>query len=214
MKNIFANREEAAKVLATKLLQYQNCNGLILAIPRGGVVIGYHLAKELNLPLDILCVKKIGAPGNPEYAIGAVFQDGTTIINPGASRHKLPENYFEEEKQKQLDKIKEVRKLYGVAGKKIDINNKIIFLVDDGVATGSTILVAAQALQQKNPEKIIIAVPVVPLDTLYNLQKKVDEVVCVLTPESFFAVGQFYEDFNQVTDEEVEKYLTEITNDE
>lgn len=208
IKNIFANREEAGNLLAAKLQQYKNCQGTILAIPRGGVVIGYYLAKELNLPLDVLCVKKIGAPNNPEYAIGAVFQDGTTIINPGAARHSLPENYFEEEKQKQLEKIKEIRKLYGVADKKITLDNKISFLVDDGIATGSTILVAAQALRQKNPKKIIIAVPVAPFDALERLQRKVDEVVCISTPESFFAVGQFYDDFSQVTDEEVKKYLS------
>lgn len=201
---MFKDRHEAAMLLAKKLEKYKNKNGIVLAVPRGGVPIGYYIAKELDLPLEIILSKKIGHPQNPEYAIGSVSLQGT-IINDNIMG--VSKEYLEKEGERILKGLKEKFKLFMGHRKPIDLKDKIVIVVDDGIATGNTILATLEMLKKSDPKQIIIAVPVSPPDTARKLSKLVDEFICLLTPEDFMAIGQFYRNFSQVSDEEVIKFL-------
>ena len=204
----FKNRGEAAKKLAGELLEYRWKNPVILAIPRGGVVIAYEIAKALNAPLDLIIPRKIGAPGNPELAIGAVTEDGTTILNQRLIDDlRIPKDFIELEKADQIQEIRRRTKVYRGDLPPLDLKNKTVILVDDGIATGATMKAAIQSVRRQKPSSIIVAVPVAPPDTVNELKKEVDKLVCPIVFEPFFAIGQFYEDFNQVSDEEVIKLL-------
>ena len=197
---MFRNRIDAATQLAAKLIRYKNTDGIVLAIPRGGVTIGKEIAKELNFPLEIILSKKIGHPRNPEYAIGSVSELGM-IVNENIT--DVPMDYLEEEAARIQIQLKEKYKLFMGANKPTDLKNKIVILVDDGIATGNTILATISMIKKKFPKKLIVAVPVAPPDTARRVSKEADEFICLLTPPDFYAVGQFYEDFLQVSDEEV-----------
>jgi putative phosphoribosyl transferase len=201
---MFKDRYEAAMLLAKRLEKYKNKNGVVLAVPRGGVPIGYQIAKELNLPMDIILSKKIGHPQNPEFAIGSVSLHGT-IINDNVSN--VSDEYINKEAHKILMGLKEKSKLYMGDRTQTDLKNKIVIIVDDGIATGNTVLSILEMLKKSNPEEIIIAIPVAPPDTANKLAKLVDEFICLDTPEDFMGVGQFYRNFSQVSDEEVIKLL-------
>jgi putative phosphoribosyl transferase len=200
---LFANRTDAGKRLVTSL-QNISKNALVLAVPRGGVVVGFEIAHSLNLPLDIIITKKIGAPENPELAIGAVAEDGTLLLDEKlVEMLSVPQSYFNEEVERQKAEIKRRLKRYRGDLPSPEIVGREVILVDDGVATGSTLKAALRSLKNRGAKPIVIAVPVGPLETVSELKKEADRVVCLLTPEPFYAIGEFYEDFEQTTDMEV-----------
>lgn len=206
----FQNRMEAGKKLAQKLISYKNFpNGIIIALPRGGVPVAYQVAEALNLPLDIISPRKIGAPFNPEYAIGAITETGEGIFNEAAiTRLNISENYLSNEIKKEQTKAQERLSRYRVGMPPRQLEGKTIFLIDDGLATGLTMKAAIQSLQETGVDKIIVAVPVAPPDTIQEISSKVDALFCLETPPYFEAVGQFYYDFSQTTDEEVIELLS------
>ena len=206
----FANRDEAAHLLAEKLSAYKGRNALILAIPRGAVPMGKILANQLSGELDVILVRKLGAPGNPEYAIGSVDESGHVTLNPEAEGI-VDDSYLEEEIQRQMDTMRKRRALYTPVRPPIDPKDRIVIIVDDGIATGSTMLAALHAIRQKNPRKLIAAIGVAPQESVERLAGVADEVVCLQTPAFFAAVGQFFEEFPQVDDAEVVKTLTTKT---
>jgi putative phosphoribosyl transferase len=206
---MFKSREEAGRQLATKLQSYKATeNLLVLAIPRGGVVIGKELARALNCPLDVMITKKIGAPGNPELAIGAVGPGGEEVIDEQlAARTGADEEYLKNQKIKVKDEIERREKELRGDKPQLDFKNKMIILTDDGVATGATMLAAIEVLRQHQPKRIIVAVPVIARDTVSKIEAQADAVVYLEVPLMFFAVGQFYQDFPQITDGEVKELL-------
>lgn len=204
MYNKFKNRRDAAMQLVEKLEQYKGSNGIVLAIPRGGVPIGYIISKELELPLEITLSKKIGHPSNPEFAVGSVSLQGVVIDEHVTGVSK---KYIDEESKKLLQNLQDKFKLFMGNNKPSDLKNKIVIIVDDGIATGNTIKASVLAIRKSNPKKIVIAVPVSPKETAMKLGDLVDELICIQTPSEFYGVGQFYDDFSQVDDEEVIKLL-------
>ena len=200
---ILKDRKEAGLLLSEKLEKYQDSDTLILAVPRGGVPIGYEIAKNLNLPLDIILSKKIGHPLNKEFAIGAVSLD-STIIDPYPD---ISNAYIDAEIKHIRELLQEKYALYMGNRKPIDIKGKNVIIVDDGIATGNTLLASINMLRKNNPKKIIVAVPVVPADVVATFQQKADEFVFLIAPMDFGGVGRFYQDFDQVNDEEVIRML-------
>jgi putative phosphoribosyl transferase len=200
----FQNRKEAGKLLAERLVTYQNEKPLILAIPRGGVPVAKEVADNLKADLDILVVKKIGAPGNPEVAIGAVSEDGRPWFNSRVVSligMKMTELKAAAE-EKELEVKAQLKKLRG-SRKAIPIEGRNVIVIDDGIATGATLLAAIHLLKAQNPKKIIVAAPVAPASTLEEIERVADQVICLECPFPFFSVGDWYHDFKQVPDEEV-----------
>lgn len=206
---MFTDRDEAGKKLAEKVaFEVRSQKGIVLAIPRGGIVIGRYLSQKLNLPLDILVTKKIPAPGNPELAIGAVGEGGIVFFDEILCQNLCVTEVYKkkivEEKRKEL----ESKQNFFRKGKPpLDLKDKTVILTDDGVATGATMLAAVKVVKKQKPKELIVAVPVVALDSLKKLQEEADKVIYLEAPEMFFAVGQFYQNFNQVSDEEVIRIL-------
>ncbi|MGQ9512245.1 phosphoribosyltransferase [Thermodesulfitimonas sp.] len=208
---MFADRVDAGRRLAARLGGRKYENGLVVAIPRGGIVVGAEIARALHLPLDIIIPRKIGAPHNPELAIGAVTQDGTAIFNEELLRHfYLPEAVKEQLVAAAVAETMRRLQLYRRGQPQPSWRDRTIILTDDGIATGYTVLAALRSLQRAGPQKIILAVPVAPPDTIEMLEPEVDELVCLLVPEVFLAVGQFYYHFDQTSDEEVIAFLDEL----
>jgi len=206
----FRDRVEAGKKLATQLGEYKEKLTVILAIPRGGVVVGYEVAKALNAPLDIIVPRKIGAPQNPELAIGAVTEDGTTILNQSLV-HEIGVNpkHIEQEKENQIKEIRRRIATYRGVRPPVKLKGKTVILVDDGIATGATVRAAIHSIMNQGASEVVVAVPVAPPDAILALKKEVNKVLCLITREPFYAIGQFYEDFTQVSDDEVVKLLKE-----
>lgn len=206
----FTNRQEAGKLLAERLKKYQGKDAIVFALPRGGVIIGKEISKALNIPLDIILAHKIGHPYQPEYAIAAISEDGSVIENETEVSH-VDSKWYEDEKNRQLSEIQRRRKEY-MKNKKIPVvEGKIALLVDDGIATGLTMKAAILDLIKRKPKKIIVAVPVAPLDTAEQIQRMVDEFIGleVANMLSFRgAIGAYYRDFLQVEDKEVIEMLT------
>jgi predicted phosphoribosyltransferase len=200
---ILKDRKEAGMLLSEKLEKYQHSDAIILSVPRGGVPIGYEIAKNLHLPLDIILSKKIGHPSNKEFAIGAVSLDSTIID----AKIDVPIAYIETEIKHLRDSLQAKYNLYMGNKKPADVKGKTILIVDDGIATGNTLLACIEMLRKKNPKKIIVAVPVVPEDVVPIFQQKSDEFVYLIASNDFRGVGRFYEDFDQVNDEEVIRML-------
>ncbi|RZD14336.1 MAG: phosphoribosyltransferase [Candidatus Acidulodesulfobacterium ferriphilum] len=205
---IFKNRQEAGKLLGKNLLKhkYKPEKTVVIGLLRGGIPVAYEIAKALNAPLDVALVRKIGAPDQEELAIGAIVdgENPKVYLNKSLiSRIAMPEGYIDRVKEIKLEEIRKREKIYRKGGGRIDVHGKIAIVVDDGIATGASIKVVIEALKEEKPEKIIIAVPVIPKDTLNELKKTVDDVIVLDAPEEFYAVGEFYEDFGQTTDEEV-----------
>ena len=215
MENTFKNRIDAATQLAAKLSKYKNTSTIILAIPRGGVPIGYHIAKELKLPLEIVLSKKIGYPSNPEYAIGSVSLQGVLINDTIIG---IPKDYIEKESKKILHDLEVKFKRYMGNRAPMNLEGKNIIIVDDGIATGNTIKATILAVKKNKPKKIIVAVPVAPYNTANKLSEITDEFISLYIPKEFYGVGQFYDDFSQVSDDEVIELLTKnkmvLNNDE
>lgn len=205
---MFRDRMDAGQKLASELkTKYPKIkNGVVLALPRGGVVIGYEIAKKLDCPLDIIVTRKIGAPLNPEYAIAAVSEH-EMIVSP---RENPDKKYLEEETKKERQEIARRVREYRGDRLEIDLKNKTAIIVDDGLATGLTMIAAIKEIRLSKPAKIIIAVPVAPPETVENLKRIVDDIIVLNTEPLFFAVGQFYEDFAEVSDEDVTKYLRDF----
>ena len=204
---MFANREEAAKLLYKELLQYKDQkDALVITIPRGGVPIGYTLAKELNLPLEIALSKKIGHPANKEYAIGAVTLEDRVLSNIA---FQVSEDYIEEETKQIRTLLNQRFKQYYGTSKPISLKGKTVILVDDGVATGNTLISSIQLIEKQKPAEIIVALPVASKTALKRLRDFVliENTICLDAPDNFRAVGQFYNEFNQVGDKEVNRLL-------
>lgn len=201
----FKNREEAARLLSERLAAYRNSNPLVLGVPRGAVPMARVIADALGGDLDVVLVRKLRAPGQPELAIGAV-DEGGTILRGRHFDFASPE-YLREEVRHQMDVLRARRDAYTQARAAIDPAGRIVILVDDGVATGSSMLAAIQAVRARAPRKIIVAIGVAPTATLEPLQAAADEVVCLFDTEHFQAVGQFFEEFSEVTDDQVVEAL-------
>jgi predicted phosphoribosyltransferase len=204
---VFANRNHAADRLAVALEAYKGLKPLILAIPRGAVPMGQRLARALGGELDVVLVRKLRAPFNPEFALGSIDESGWTYIADDAESAGGTPAYLQQEKQAQLDTIRKRRAQYTPLRPPIDPAGRIVIVVDDGLATGSTMISALHALRARAPAKLICAVPVAPPDTLEKIRGYADEVVCLQAPMFFQAVGQFYADFPQIDDSEVEAIL-------
>jgi putative phosphoribosyl transferase len=205
---MFNDRADAGRQLAEKLRKYSGANSILLAIPRGGVTVAYEISKELKIPVDVIIVRKVGHPYNPEYALGAVGVDGSFIHT--AHGQGVSQEYIDSMVREKQSEAKE--RYLELRGDKppIDLKDKIAILVDDGVETGSTMLMAVMLVKEKNPKKIVIAVPVAPPDTIKQLEKVADEVINLLAPYGFMAIGQYYRDFSQVSTEEAKRMLEEL----
>jgi putative phosphoribosyl transferase len=205
---MFRDREDGGRRLVEKLEKYSGSDSILLAIPRGGVIVAYVISKSLNIPVDVIIVRKIGHPFNPEYAVGAVGVDGSfiqTVHSQGVSKEYIDR----EVKEKQIEAKERYVELRN--GKPpLNLKDKSVIIVDDGIATGSTMLMAVEIVKKQKPDKIVIAAPVAPPDTVSVLKKAVDEVIVLLEPEGFMAIGQFYEDFRQVPTEEAKRLLEEL----
>lgn len=201
----FKDRIQAAELVTEKLSQYKNSDGIVLAIPRGGVPLGAIVAKHLNLPLNILLSKKIGHPTNKEYAIGAVTLYGEHL-NKQASF--VSKEYIETEIEKIRKSLLTRQKLFMGHEPLPNLKDKVVIIIDDGIATGETIIAGIQQLRSQQPKKIIVAVPVSPKDSANRISELADEFICLYLPSEFNGVGEFYENFEQVSDNEVKALLT------
>jgi len=206
---LFQDRVQAGRVLADTLTQYANRpDVLVLALPRGGVPVAYEVARALNVPLDVFLVRKLGVPGHPELAMGAIASGGTRILNrdvvevPGISEQQI-----EAVTAEQWRELERRERAYRGDRPPPDVQGKTVILVDDGLATGSTMRAAVEALNRQGPARIVVAVPIATSEACEQLQMKVNEVVCAVTPQPFYAVGAWYRDFSQTTDEEVRDLL-------
>ena len=202
---MFQDRKEAGRKLADKLAKYTDEKDIIvLALPRGGVAIGAEISKKIGAPLDVIITRKIHFPGEPEVAIGAIAENGKVALNDQiVKRYNIPQSYLDEEICRQKAEMERRLITYRDGEKLAFIKDKIVILVDDGVATGFTIIAAINALKDEGIKKLIVAVPVSPQDTFLKLKSLVDEIICLETPEVFLAIGNFYYEFEQLTDEEV-----------
>lgn len=199
----FYNRSQAGKQLVSHLRKYQDIPGVVLAVPRGGIPVAFEVAKALKLPLEVVLVKKIGHPYNPEYAIGAVSLKDSFII----PHEDVNPNYIQGETEKVRRRLWEMKQLFYGDREPERFDGKTVIIVDDGVATGNTLLATIHILRKNHPAKIVIAVPVISRSAAHKLSPEVDELIALLTPETFYGVSTFYHDFSQLTDEEVMKYL-------
>jgi putative phosphoribosyl transferase len=212
MKEFFEDRSEAGRELLNELKKLSLQSPLILALPRGGVVIAAEISRFYKSPFDILLVRKIGAPFNPELAIGAVVEGAPpkAFLNDELVRVlKIDPKFIEDEKKRQIEEIKRQDQLYRAGRAQPQVAGQTVVLVDDGVATGASIRAALRGLRDDKPKRLVLAVPVAPPDTLKEIEKEVDDLICLCRPENFRAVGQFYRKFGQVSDDEVKRLLSE-----
>jgi len=203
---IFRDRLEAGRLLAMKLKKYKNDMGIILAVPRGGIPVAYAVAEELGFPIEVVLTKKIGHPIHKEYAIGAASMTDYFVV----PHDNVPDDYIQQELLRIRKRLKEMYERFMGDQPPADIKDKTVIVIDDGIATGNTILGTIHVLRKSHPAKIVIGVPVASKNAVEMLSKEVDEVVAVMIPDQFYGVGGFYEDFNQVTDEEVLFYLDKL----
>ena len=205
----FRNREEAGRRLVERLIQYRdNAIAIIVALPRGGVAVGYQLSLGLHLPMDVFITRKLGAPDNPEYALGAVGETGTIYLNPDAmAAYGLSRSDVDAVVQVQKREIARRQDLYRQGRQFPTLTDHIVILVDDGIATGSTFFAAVQSIRHLKPRRLIGAIPVGPVETIREARMQVDELIVLATPDPFWAVGNHYIDFDQVSDHDVVEYL-------
>jgi putative phosphoribosyl transferase len=206
----FHDRTHAGRLLAAELHRFAGRDPVVLALPRGGVPVAFEVAHALGAPLDLVLVRKIGAPHQPELAVAAVV-DGEQmeiVVNEdvAASLH-LPKGWVEREAARQVEEIERRRRLYLGGRERVAVEGRTALVVDDGIATGATVRAALRAVRRRKPGRLVLAVPVAPPDAVESLRHEVDEVVCLLTPDDLYAIGQFYDDFSQVDDDEVRELL-------
>jgi putative phosphoribosyl transferase len=205
----FSSRFEAGRLLATKLSRYRNHpEVLILALPRGGVPVAYEIAKELNIPIDVFLVRKLGVPGNRELAMGAIASGGLGMLNEDVVRaFEVSEAEIQSATDTERMELEKRGRLYRGTRPPLNLLNRTVILVDDGLATGATMLVAVQAVRQQYPARIVVAVPVAATETCEKIKAEVDEIVCETTVDTLYAIGAWYENFTQLSDEEVSELL-------
>lgn len=207
---MYKDRTQAALLLAKKLSPYRNTNSVVLAIPRGGVPLGYILSRQLNLPLEVVLSKKIGHPLHREFAIGAVTLTSRILSDAAA---EVPASYIEEETSRIREKLSRRYHEYYGDKEQLPLKGKNLIIVDDGIATGNTMLSIIKMLYEEKPAKIIVAIPVAPYSAIKKFQSSpmIDQVICPLVPDYFRAVGQFYQNFEQVDDHEVKRLLQQAS---
>ena len=206
----FADRAAAGRLLATKLAHLKDRQPVVLALPRGGVAVGFEIVQALGAPLDIVLVRKIGVPWQPELALGAVTDGASaeTFIDQDLAKSlDIPESYVREETARQLEEIERRRKSYCAGRPPLDVTGRTAIIVDDGIATGATMRVALQAVRRRNPAHLVLAVPVAPPETLAEFRKEADETICLETPDMLGAIGFYYRDFHQMSDADVTDLL-------
>jgi putative phosphoribosyl transferase len=205
----FKNRIEAGRLLSPRLRSYAHRpDAIVLGLPRGGVPVAFEVAKALDVPMDVFLVRKLGLPSNPELAMGAIASLGTMILNREViESYGIKEETLDEVIDAELAELQRREREYRGERPQTEISGRTIILVDDGLATGSTMLAAIAALRQQNPSRIVVAVPVGASETFEWLKREADETVCLATPPAFIAVGSWYEDFTPVTDAEVRDLL-------
>jgi putative phosphoribosyl transferase len=206
---MFKDRFDAGRKLSERLAAYDSLPDTIaLALPRGGVPVAYEIARRLNLPLDIFIVRKLGLPGQEELAMGAIASGGIRVVNQSVlDQVQISQRVFDSVTANELRELERRERLYRGQHSSIEVTGKNVLLIDDGLATGTSMRAAIDALKKKNPAKIIVAVPVSPSDTYQEIKALVDDIVCVLTPYPFYSVGHWYEDFPQTSDQEVTSLL-------
>jgi len=204
----FSDRKHAGQVLAKKLEHLRdNRDVIILELPRARVPVAFEVAQALRAPLDVFIVRKLGMPGHEEYAMGAIATGGVRVMNPEVAGLHIPEAVIESVAAREQEELKRRERLYRGDRPPLAIENRIVILVDDGLATGSSMRAAAIAVRQRNPKRVVVAVPVAAVATCTEFRAEVDEVICALTPEPFRAVGIWYQDFSQTSDDEVHALL-------
>jgi predicted phosphoribosyltransferase len=205
---LFADRADAGRRLADKLAGYaNNPNVIVLALPRGGVPVGYEVARRLHVPLDVYVVRKLGVPGHEELAMGALASDGTCVVDDDLiGSLGIDEESIEEVVRREIAELRRRESAYR-DGPQPNVAGKIVIVVDDGLATGATMRSAAISLRKRNPAAIVVGVPVAAPRTCASLERVVDRVVCVATPEPFHAVGLYYQNFEQTSDDDVRRLL-------
>jgi predicted phosphoribosyltransferase len=209
MRPMFRDRREAGQLLATALSRYAGRpDVVVLALPRGGVPVAYEVAQALGAPLDVFVVRKLGVPGHEELAMGAVATPGVRVLNEEVVRGLgIPARMIEAVAAREQAELARRERLYRGDRPPVDVHGRTVILVDDGLATGTSIHAAIQALRQRQPARIVVAVPIAAPDRCEALKDQVDDVVCAVTPEPFHAVGLWYDDFSQTTDDEVRELL-------
>jgi putative phosphoribosyl transferase len=216
MERTFPNRTEAGRLLAEKLVKYAGRGDVIvLGLPRGGVPVAYEVAKHLGVPLDVFIVRKLGVPGFEELAVGAIASGGVRVLNEDVMR-ALPnaDDVIESITAKETAELQRREQSYRDGRPAPELRDRIVILVDDGLATGATMRAAVKALRHRGAAKIVVAVPVGPPDTCHEIEQQADETVCLSTPEFFQAVGQYYEDFSQTSDDEVRELLARAAQEQ
>jgi putative phosphoribosyl transferase len=211
---VFRDRTEAGRVLAEQLSAYADRpDVIVLALPRGGVPVGYEVAQALHAPLDVFLVRKLGVPGHEELAMGAVATGGVRVLNEQVVRAlHIPEQVIDAVARWELEELARRERLYRGDRPPPEVRGRTVILVDDGLATGATMLAAVRALRQQQPARIVVAVPIASRDTCELLRDEVDDVICAATPDPFYAVGLWYENFEQLTDEEVRELLARASS--
>jgi putative phosphoribosyl transferase len=206
---LFKDRRDAGKQLAQELSDYAGRSDVIvLALPRGGVPVAYEVARALNAPLDIFIVRKLGLPGHEELAIGAIASGGIRVLNHDIVQGlKIPQTMIDTVTRQELQELERRERAYRGDRPPPDIRGRTVILIDDGLATGASMRAAIAALRAQNPARIVVAVPTAAPETCAAFESEVDEVICAMTPEPFYGVGRWYEDFSQTTDEEVRALL-------
>lgn len=215
MEGAFPDRAEAGRVLGLELAKYAGAaDVIVLGLPRGGVPVAYEVARALRVPLDVFIVRKLGVPGFEELAVGAIASGGVRVLNEEVA-NALPnaDEIIEAVTQRESAELERREHEYRDGRPAPELQNKTVILIDDGLATGATMRAAVKALRQRGAVKIVVAVPVGPPDTCKEFEEVADEVVCASSPEFFQAVGQYYEDFSQTSDEEVRDLLTKAAQD-
>lgn len=208
---MFTDRKDAGRQLLKELERFRNESPLILAVPRGGVIIAHEIIKELGLEWDLIIPHKIGAPHNKEVAVGAVSYDGSYFTDQNyVAMLGISDRYIEEEAAFQLDEIKRRMREYKGTDDFPDVRDRTVIIVDDGIATGFTILAAIKSVRKQGANKVIIAVPVAPKDTVERLSREVNEVICLEVPDEFYAVGMHYTNFSEVADEEISTIMDDL----
>jgi putative phosphoribosyl transferase len=215
MEHAFPNRAEAGRLLAEKLVNYAGRNdAIVLGLPRGGVPVAFEVAQRLGAPLDVFIVRKLGVPGFEELAAGAIASGGVRVLNEDVTR-AIPhaDEMIEAVTVRETVELERREQIYREGRPSPELRDRVVILVDDGLATGATMRAAVKALRQRGVAKIVVAVPVGPPDTCREIEQEADETICLSTPAFFQAVGQYYEDFSQTSDEDVRELLSQVAQD-